>query len=187
MKDTRAAEINRVLAERRAIMERRIRTGRILLIVWLVFAVLNMILLFGTQHYRLFFSCTTADFLVMIRFLYPSANATVAMLPLAMLPLAAILAAIIVWKRSEWKILRTCIFVLLWVDVICAITTWLWNPAILFGENGVQHLIAICNLLFHFALIWWVGRARRAVTSLEVLPETEYEGDPFAEFAKHHE
>lgn len=187
MKDSRTAEVNQVLTERRSMMERRIRIGRILLILWLVFAALNLVLLFGTQHYRLFFSCTTADFLVMIHFLTPSAGTTVVLIPLAILLLAAILTAIIVWKRSKWGFLRTCVFVLLWVDVVCGITAWLWNPAILFGENDVQHLIAICNLLLHFALIWWVARARRAVISLEVLPEAELEGDPFAEFTKNNE
>lgn len=184
MKDSRTAQVNQALAERRATMERRIRLGRIFLLVWLVFAVLNTVLLFGTQHYRLFLSCTTADFLVMIRFLYPSVDAAVLLIPLAFVLLAVILAAVILWKRPAFGALRTAVFLLLWADVIFALTTWLWNPAILFGESNLQHLIAIVNLLLHIALIWRVGRARRAVTSLEILPESESEGDPFDEFTK---
>ena len=96
-----------------------------------------------------------------------------------LIPIALVLANVF-WKKPSG--IRLAVFLLLWMDVICLIAAWLWNPAMLFGESDLCHLVAVLNLACHIFLVWHVSRARRAVESLEILPEHEYEGDPFEEF-----
>lgn len=182
MRDSRTDEVNRALEMRRGLMQKRIFIGRILLSIWTIAAALNLVLLFGNVRYRLPLSSTTADLLMMIRFLYPDQSATGLLTPLALLIPIALLLALIFWKKHDSIRLGT--FLLLWLDVVCMVAAWLWNPVILFGDSGIREFIAIANLLVHVVLIWHISRARRAVESLEILPETEYEGDPYEEFRK---
>lgn len=187
MKETRSEQVNRALAARRALMRRRIRIGRILLILWLLFAALNLALLYGSRNLRLPVSCTTADLLMMFYFLSPNAAGSGLLVPLSLLIPALLLPAIVFWKSEKGEFWRRGVFLLLWLDVVCMLSAYLWNPAILFGENQFQLALAVGNLASHVFLIWWISRARRAVQSLEILPETEAEGDPFEEFKRDQE
>lgn len=180
MKETRTEEVNRALSERRKLMNRRIFFGRILLAVWAVMAALNLVLLFGNIRYRLPLSCATADLLMMVRFLHPAQNITGWLIPLSVLLPIVLLLAMLFWKKHP--AIRLGVFLLLWVDVICMVAAWLWDPVILFGNSGIRDFIAVANLFLHVFLIWHISRARRAVVSLETLPMTEYEGDPYEEF-----
>ena len=178
--NSRSEEVNRALEARRKLMAKRIVFGRIILLIWTVVAMLNLLLLYGNVRYRLPLSATTADLLMMLRFLHPDQGATVLLIPLSILIPVGMFAANFFWKKHD--VIRLSVFLLLWLDVICIIAAWLWNPVILFGESDIRHFVAIGNLLLHFFLIWHISRARRAVESLEILPEKEYEGDPFEEF-----
>ncbi len=180
MSDSRSEKVNRALEARRKLMTKRILLGRILLLVWTVAAILNLVLLYGNVRYRLPLSSTTADLLMMFRFLHPDQGSTGWMLPVALLLPVGLLVANYFWKKHN--AIRLAVFLLLWLDVICMVAAWLWNPVILFGESGIRDFVAIANLLLHALLIWHISRARRAVESLEILPEREYEGDPFEEF-----
>ena len=182
-KQSRTDEVNQALAARRKLMEKRILRGRIALIVWAVAAIVNLVFLFGSDELRLFLSCTSADFCVMYHFLNPDLPGSVCLLiPAFLLPVGMIVAAIL-WKRDgvgNW--LRTGSFLLLWLDVILGLSAYFWNPAVLFGDHKLQTVVAISNLLAHIGLVWMISRARRAVESLEILPESEYEGDPYEAF-----
>lgn len=185
VKASRTDEVNRVLAARRALMRRRILRGRVTLIVWAVLAALNLVLLFGSDNLRLPVSCTSADFCMMLHFVYPdAAGSALMMIPALLLPLLMVLAAVLWTRDSVGSALRTAIFLLIWVDVVLGLAAYFWNPAVLFGDNNIQTALAVLNLAGHLALIWLISRARRAVQSLEILPENEYEGDPFEEFRK---
>lgn len=180
MKNTRSEEVNRALEARRKLMVKRIRLGRVLLAIWVVAAVLNLVLLFGNRQYRLPLSSVSADLLLMLRFLYPQQGVTILLIPAAFLIPAGLILANVFWKKHSS--IRLAVFLLLWLDVICLIAAWLWNPAMLFGESELCHIVAVLNFACHIFLVWHISRARRAVESLEVLPEHEYEGDPFEEF-----
>lgn len=180
MKDSRTVEVNRALDARRALLNKRVLFGRILLLVWLPMVILNLVLLYWNANFRLPISCTTADFLLMLHAVNPDQTNTVLLIPLALLISIGIGAAALLWKK--YSLFRHGMFILLWIDVICMLTAWLWNPILLFGEGELRNVIAVANLAIHIFLIWHISRARRAVDSLEVLPEQEYEGDPFEEF-----
>ena len=180
MKDSRTEEVNRALEVRRALMNRRILFGRILLWAWVPLGLLNLVFCQANANFRIPLSSTTADFLLIIRFLYPQQKPTVLLVPLAILIPVGIAVAALLWKKHNF--LRTGVFILIWSDIICMIAAWLWNPILLFGDNEVRNIIAVCNLAAHIFLVWHISRAKRAVESLEVLPEQEYEGDPFEEF-----
>ena len=180
MMDSRTEEVNRALEARRRLMAKRIVFGRIILLVWTVAAILNLVLLYSNVRYRLPLSAATADLLMMLRFLHPDQGATVLFIPLAILIPVGMMGANFFWKKHDT--IRLAMVLLVWADVVCMIAAWLWNPVILFGESGIRHMVAIGNILLHFFLVWHISRARRAVESLEVLPEREYEGDPFEEF-----
>ncbi len=181
---SRTQEVNRALAARRALMQRRILIGRIILIVWAAFAFANLIFLRGSTALRLPLSCTSADFCVMMRFLYPDAGGSILLyIPAILLPVLLAVSAWH-WPREGAVLLRRGAFLLIWLDVILGLSAYIWNPAILFGESNLQTALAVLNLVFHIFLVWNISRARRAVESLEILPEQEIEGDPFEEFRK---
>ena len=95
-------------------------------------------------------------------------------------------AAIVFWERDGvGNALRTTVFLLLWADVILGLSAYFWNPAVLFGDSEFQTAVAVANLVFHIALVWLISRARRAVESLDILPESEFEGDPYETFRNH--
>ena len=180
MTDSRTEQVNRALEARRRLMNKRIMFGRILLWIWAPAVVLNLMLFYLNANIRLPISSTTADFWLMLRVLNSENGLSVLLyLPIAMVP-AGIVAASIFWKKQS--ALRTGVFLLLWADMICMIAAWLWNPILLFGDNSLRHWIAVANLIVHIFWIWHISRARRAVESLEILPEREYEGDPYEEF-----
>ena len=183
VKNSRTEEVNRALAARRELMRRRILRGRVALIAWAVLAALNLVLLFGSDKLRLLVSCTSADLCIMLHFLHPDASGSVLLLlPALLLPVLMLLAAVF-WNRDGYgNVLRTVVFLLLWVDVIIGLSAYFWNPAVLFGDTYFQTAVAIANLAGHLMLVWLISRARRAVESLEILPESEYEGDPYEAF-----
>ena len=183
VKDSRTEEVNRALAARRQLMHKRILRGRIALIVWAVAAVLNLVLLFGSNQLRLPLSCTSADFCVMLYFLDSDLSGNLLLwIPPIVLPILMVMA-VIFWNRDgAGKALRTFSFLLLWLDVILGLSAYFWNPAMLFGDTKFQTAVAIVNLIAHLLLVWLISRARRAVESLEILPESEYEGDPYEAF-----
>ncbi len=181
---SRQAEINRQLADRRRLMQKRILIGRILLAVWGTAALLNLILLLLSADLRFYLSSTTADLLLALRVLYPDAGWNVpALLGAFAIPLLMGGAAIL-WKGDSAKLLRDGMFLLLWTDVVFGLFGYFMDPVLLFGTGSNQTAVVIANLAIHGLLIWHISRARRAVISLEVLPESEIEGDPFEEFRK---
>lgn len=184
MKESRSAEVNRALTERRALMNRRILIGRILLGVWMLTAVVNLLLLYGSNLLRLPLSSTSADLLMMLSILNPDSPAAVAALLGALLIPAVMAAGIVFWKHERAGLLRMLLFLLLWADVVLGLAAYFWNPAVLFGESDKQTVLAVVNLVLHVLLVWHISRARSAVVSLETLPEAEIEGDPFEEFRK---
>lgn len=183
VKESRTEEINRALAARRRLMHKRILRGRITLVGWAVLAALNLVLLFGSDQLRLPVSCTSSDLCVMLHFLYPNASGSgLLWIPAILLPVLMVLGAVWWTRDGAGKALRTALFLLTWLDVILGMSAYFWNPAILFGDTKFQTAVAIANLFGHFVLVWLISRARRAVESLEILPETEYEGDPYEAF-----
>lgn len=180
---SRTEEVNRALAARRTLMRRRILRGRIALVAWAVLAALNLVLLYGSDKLRLPISSTSADLCVMLHFLYPDAAGSVLLwIPALLLPVLLVVAAIFWTRDGAGQVLRTVIFLLLWLDVILGLSAYFWNPAILFGDTKFHTVVAILNLVGHVLLVWIISRARRAVESLEILPESEYEGDPYEAF-----
>lgn len=183
VKDSRTEEVNRALSARRALMRRRILRGRIALVAWSLLAALNLVLLFGSDKLRLPVSCTSADLCMMLHFLNPDVSGSALLLIPALLLPVVIVLAVIFWNQDGFgKVLRTAVFLLLWVDVILGLSAYFWNPAVLFGDTKFQTVVAIANLVGHLLLVWMISRARRAVDSLEILPESEYEGDPYEAF-----
>ncbi|MBQ8288427.1 MAG: hypothetical protein IJX76_06615 [Clostridia bacterium] len=181
---TRKEEINRTLANRRRLMHRRILIGRILLGVWAAATVVNLILLIGSASLRSYLSSVTADLLLMLRIVYPdSAGAWIAIALAVAIP-CLLVTATVFWKQESAEPLRTAAFILIWLDVIVGVWVFFWNPVLVFGDGTNQTVVILANLALHILLIWHVSRARRAVTSLEVLPESEIEGDPFEEFRR---
>ena len=180
---SRTEEVNRALAARRTLMRRRILRGRIALVAWAVLASLNLVLLYGSDKLRLPISCASSDLCVMLHFLYPDASGSVLLwIPAILFPLLMVASAVW-WNRDgAGKMLRIGSFLLLWLDVILGLSAYFWNPALLFGDTKFQTAMAIANLFVHLVLVWMISRARRAVESLEILPESEYEGDPYEAF-----
>ncbi|MBQ8383523.1 MAG: hypothetical protein IJX47_09995 [Clostridia bacterium] len=181
---TRNEEINQTLANRRKLMHRRILIGRILLGVWAASAVINLIFLFGSATLRFYLSSVTADLLMMLRIVYPdSVGAWIAIAFAVAIPCLLVTAAVF-WKQEFASPLRTAAFLLLWLDVIVGVWVFFWNPVLVFGDGSNRTAVILINLALHILLIWHISRARRAVTSLEILPEAEIEGDPFEEFRR---
>lgn len=183
-KDSRTDEVNRALAARRTLMRQRILRGRIALTVWAILSALNPILFFGSDKLRLPVSGTSAD-LCMILYLLSSDDGkggALWILPAFLIPLGIVLAAILWDRDGVGKLLRTASFLLLWVDVILGLFAYIWNPAMMYGNTNFYTVVAIANLIGHLLLVWLISRARRAVESLEILPESEYEGDPYEAF-----
>ena len=183
-KDSRTEEVNRALAARRTLMRRRILRGRIALTVWAILSALNPVLFFGSDKLRLPVSSPSAD-LCMILYLLSTEDGNAGarwILPAFLLPLLMVLAAIL-WNRDGvGNLLRKASFLLLWVDVILGLFAYIWNPAMMYGNTTFYTVVAIANLAGHLLLVWLISRARRAVDSLEILPESEYEGDPYEAF-----
>ena len=183
-KITRDADINLTLANRRRLMHKRILIGQILTGVFAAATVLNLILLWGSLTVRSFLSSPTADFLWSLRFLLMNSAATVLAAAVAVtIPCLLVLAAIF-WKRESAAPLRSFVFLLLWADVIIGLWVCFQEPAMIFGIGFNRTFVILANLALHSLLIWHISRARRAVTSLDVLPESEITGDPFEEFKK---
>lgn len=184
MKRNHQEEINDALTRRRQLMHRRILIGRILLGLWAAASVLNLVLLYGSSQLRSYLSSVTADFLFMLRIVSPdSAGAIVAMVAAMAIPCLMVAAAIL-WKRESAEPLRTASFLLLWLDVIIGVWLVIGNAVPVFGEGSNRTFVILANLALHVLLIWHISRARRAVTSLDVLPESEIEGDPFEAFRR---
>ena len=180
---SRTEEVNRALAARRKLMKQRILRGRIALIVWAVLAALNLVLLYGSDQLRLPISCTSADLCVMLHFLYPEVWGSILLwIPALLLPVLLVVAAVLWTQDRAGQTLRTAIFLLTWLDVILGLSAYFWNPAMLFGDTKFHTVVAVLNLVGHVLLVWLISRARRAVESLEILPESEYEGDPYEAF-----
>ncbi len=184
MKGSRTEQVNRALTERRRLMQRRIFTGRLCLLAWAVLSALNLVLAYGSNVLRLPVSCISADLLMMLHFLHPdTAGSGLWMIPAALLPVGMVLAAFW-WNREKAELARKAVFLLLWLDVVLGLAAYIWDPAILFGSGDKQLTFALLNLAGHILLVWRISRARRAVDSLDVLPQSEIEGDPFEEFTK---
>ena len=181
---TRDANINLTLARRRRLMKKRILIGRILIGVYAAAAALNFLLLWGSLTLRSPLSSPVADLLWSLRFLLmPSAATFVGAAVAVTIPILLVLA-VIFWKDESAALLRLFVFLLLWADIIVGLWVCFQNPAMLFGIGSGRTVLILLNLALHILLIWHVSRARRAITSLEVLPETEITGDPFEEFKK---
>lgn len=183
-KITHDQDVNRTLADRRKLMDRRILIGRILVGVWAAATVLNLIFLMGSAALRSYLSCTMADLLLMLRYIYAESAVTrFTALPAAVIPCFMVLTAVF-WKKDFASILRRAVFILLWLDVIVGVWGYFVDPALLFGVGSNHTFVALANLALHLFLIWHISRARRAMISLDVLPVSEIEGDPFEEFRK---
>ncbi len=183
-KDSRTEEVNRALAARRTLMRQRILRGRIALTVWAIISALNPVLFFGSDKLRLPVSSPSAD-LCMILYLLSSEDGqggALWILPAVLLPLLMVLAAILWNWDGVGNLLRTGAFLLVWLDVILGLFAYIWNPAMMYGNTKFYTVVAIANLAGHLLLVWLISRARRAVESLEILPESEYEGDPYEAF-----
>lgn len=188
MKTNRQEELNSALARRRGLMYRRILIGRILLGVWAGAVVLNLILLYGSSELRFYLSSVTADFLLMLRMVYPDSIGTLIGAVVSLAIPCLMVCATVFWKRESAELLRLAVFVLLWLDLIFGVWLVMGNAVPVFGSGSNRIFVILANFALHILLIWHISRARRAVTSLDVLPETEIdEGDPFEEFKKNRE
>ena len=184
MKIDRQEELNRTLSLRRALMHRRILIGRILLGAWAAATVLNLILLYGSSQMRFCLSSVTADLLLMLRMIYPDSSGTLVALAVSVAIPCLLIAAAVFWKHESAGLLRSVAFLLCWLDVVIGVWLVIGNAVPVFGEGSNRTFVILANLALHVLLIWHISRARRAITSLDVLPESEIEGDPFDEVCK---
>lgn len=161
-------DVNRRLGERRALMERRIKRGRITLFVFAALSLIEIPLQILTP-FRLPLSCTLSDLLTIYGlFYFPCLIA-------AFLPIVYMVVLAIGFRSDRMELLRKSLPIFLWIDLILTLA--------LGGQPyGIEEFWAaemMFNLLLHVPVIWFMQRAVRAVNALEILPIEEMEGDPY--------
>ncbi len=162
--------VNKQLAERRVLLNRRIRRGRIALLIFTILSLIEIFLQIASDSLRLPLSCTVSDLLTVYGLL------SLPLFVAAFLPVIFLLAVCIFFRKDSMAFCRKLLIVFLWADLVLTL-----------GLGGLpyglpdRYLVTemIFNLFLHIPLIWLVHRAVRGVNALEVLPEKEYEGDPF--------
>ena len=183
--ETRTVELEKTGdASWRFVMHKRILIGRILAGVYAVAAAVNLILIAGSVTLRSPLSSPTADLLWSLRLLTMDSTAVFLGGAVAIAIPCLLASVAILWKKDSVASLRAFVFLLLWADIIIGLWVCFQNPAIIFGIGSNRTFLILANLALHILLIWHISRARRAVISLEVLPESEITGDPFEEFKK---
>lgn len=161
-------EVNRQLRERRALMKRRIRRGRIVLTGFALVSLAEVILQ-TFSNLRLPLSCTLSDLLAVYGLVSPLA------LIAAFLPIVYLLVMAIGLRSERMEFLRKLLPIFLWIDLILTLALG-GQP---YGLQGYLVKEMVLNLLLHIPVIWIVQRAVRAVNSLDILPTEEMEGDPY--------
>lgn len=160
--------VNAQLEARRALMEKRVKRGRITLFVFAILSLAEIFLQIFTP-WRLPLSCTLSDLLTMVGlFSVPSMIA-------AFLPIAYMIVLAIGFRNDRVALLRKCLPIFLWIDLILTLALG-GQP---YGVEGYLTAEMILNLLLHLPVIWIMMRATRAIGALEILPTREMEGDPF--------
>lgn len=160
--------VDRQLGERRALMERRIKRGRITLIVFALLSIAEIFLQRFTP-FRLPLSCTLSDMLSVYGLF------SIPCLIAAFLPIFYMVVLAIGFRSEKLALLRKCLPIFLWIDLI--FTLALGGKPYALEDYLVTEMML--NLLLHIPVIWFMQRAVRAVGALEVLPAAEMEGDPF--------
>ena len=183
-KITRDGDVNLTLQKRRRLMHKRILIGRILAGVYAAAAAVNLALLWGSATLRSPLSAPAADLFWSLQLLTMDSTAVFVGAAVALAIPCLPASAAIFWKKDWAASLRTMAFLLLWADIMIGLWVCFQNPAIIFGIGSNRTFLILANLALHILLIWHISRARRAVISLEVLPESEITGDPFEEFKK---
>lgn len=161
-------EVDRQLSQRRALMEKRIKRGRITLIVFALLSLVEVVLQFFNL-WRLPLSCTLSDLLSVYGLF------SVPCLIAAFLPIIYMIVLAIGFRSERMAFLRKCLPIFLWVDLILTLALG-GQP---YGLEGYLVKEMVFNLLLHIPVIWFMQRAVRAVDALEILPTKEMEGDPF--------
>lgn len=166
--------VNRQLTARRALMEKRVKRGRIVL--W-IFAALSLaeIVLQLFSNVRLPLSCTLSALLTVYGII------SLPCLIAALLPIAYFVALAIGFRSDRMELPRKFLTVFLWVDFI--ITLALGGNA--YGLDKYITTEIVCSFILHIPLIWIMMRAVRAVGALDVLPTEEMEGDPYEGLGYH--
>lgn len=166
-----ALDVNRQLSERRALMNKRIRRGRLTLAVFALLSTAEIILQILTPI-RLPLSCTLSDLLSIYGlFSIPCMIA-------AFLPIIYMVVLAIGFRSDRMVLARKCLPIFLWIDLILTLALG-GQP---YGVEGYFVSEMLLNLLLHVPVIWFMLRAVRAVGALEILPTEEMEGDPYQGF-----
>lgn len=169
-------DVDRQLSQRRALMERRVKRGRITLIVFALLSLAEIFLQLLTPL-RLPLSCTLSDLLMIYGIL--SLPCMIA----AFLPIVCLVVIAIGFRSDRMALARKCLPIFLWIDTILTLALG-GQP---YGLEGFLVSEMILNLLCHIPVIWFVQRAVRAVGALEILPVAEMDGDPFEGFGSNEE
>lgn len=169
-------DVDRQLSERRSLMEKRVRRGRITLFVFAFLSLAEVILQLLTP-WRLPLSCTLSDLLTMLGIFSPP------YLICAFLPIVYMVLLAIGFRSDRMEFWRKCLPVFLWIDFILTLALG-GQP---YGVDGFLVSEMILNLLLHVPVIWFMQRAVRAIGALEILPTKEMEGDPYQGFGSNEE
>lgn len=163
-----AQTVNAQLEARRALMEKRVKRGKITLFVFALLSLAEIILQIFTP-WRLPLSCTLSDLLTMYG-LFSTPCMVAAFLPIVYMAVLAV-----DFRSDRMAFLRRYLPIFLWVDLILTLALG-GQP---YGVEGYLTAEMLLNLLLHIPVIWIMQRAVRAVGALEILPTEEMEGDPF--------
>lgn len=165
-------EVNRQLVERRALMEKRVKRGRITLWVFAALSLIEIVLQLFTGL-RLPLSCTLSDLLTVYGLF------SIPCLIGAFLPIVYMVVLAIRFRKDNMEFWRKSLIVFVWVDLILLI---MLGGRVYGLENSYLMPEMASNLLLHIPVIWFMMRAVRAVGALDILPTEEMEGDPYAGF-----
>lgn len=167
-------EVNRQLTARRALMEKRVKRGRVTL--W-VFAALSLVEI-GLQIFtslRLPVSCALTDLLTVYGLI------SIPCLIGAFLPIVYMAVLAIRFRKDNMEFWRKSLIVFVWIDLILII---MFGGRIYGLEDSYITPEMISNLILHIPMIWFMMRAVRAMGALDILPTEEMEGDPYAGFGE---